>query len=684
MPKVNRLAILARVDAGRRLFFSDSLFRNATYLMASTAVMSVLGFFFWVFVAHLYDPADIGVASALIAIATLISNFSLLGLNYGLIRFLSSSKAPSRDINAAAVVVAGMTIFAAAAYALIGTRIGGDIELLEGVWHKFAFIVLMSAVSLNSLTDAVFIANRRGEYHTIGYATFGLVKLILPLLLVPFGSLGIFGAYIMAMLASLIVSYYLMRRGCGYRIRTKPDWTLLKSVRRYTFHNYVGVVLAGLPVQLMPLLIIRHLGAPAVAFFSMAWTMVNLLYVVPSAVTQSLLAESSFDSRKKKEHLRRTIILLTLLLVPAVTVAIVVSPYLLTIFGQQYRQNGTTIFQILSVATFFVAINAVGNTILNIEKRTGGIVAVQLATMLATGSAAIFLIRFGLTGVGLSFLIGNVASSLTLGVLWLGRPKPNSVVPSFPAGNAELQTLLQPYGISDFTAAPLGNGSDNCTLLIRTPAQRYVLRIYRPDGTKDDDIEQEISYMDYLAANHLRTPLVIGTKAGKKLLHCALQGNRWQYILMEFVPGHHPTEYDPPLLEHMANQQALLHVKGLEYARGTAAHRRHVPRSLQVRQSLLQALAPAGFSHFDYDASNLLVYKGQISCILDFEGMRYGPLVSCLYFTLSQIYDRHQKPEMLASYLAAYEQTRKLNPGENLIIRVSLALRHRNPALLRV
>ncbi len=223
MPKVNRLAILARVDAGRRLFFSDSLFRNATYLMASTAVMSVLGFFFWVFVAHLYDPADIGVASALIAIATLISNFSLLGLNYGLIRFLSSSKAPSRDINAAAVVVAGMTIFAAAAYALIGTRIGGDIELLEGVWHKFAFIVLMSAVSLNSLTDAVFIANRRGEYHTIGYATFGLVKLILPLLLVPFGSLGIFGAYIMAMLASLIVSYYLMRRGCGYRIRTKPN-----------------------------------------------------------------------------------------------------------------------------------------------------------------------------------------------------------------------------------------------------------------------------------------------------------------------------------------------------------------------------------------------------------------------------------------------------------------------------
>src|SRR6185312_13126085 len=131
----------------------------------STAVMSVLGFVFWVFVAHLYTPTDIGIASTLISITSLISNFSLLGLNSGLIRFLAGSKKPSQDINAAFITVAGVTLFIAAVYVVFGSIFGGGISLLDSTWHKLAFVVLMTSVSLNSLTDAVFISNRRGEYH---------------------------------------------------------------------------------------------------------------------------------------------------------------------------------------------------------------------------------------------------------------------------------------------------------------------------------------------------------------------------------------------------------------------------------------------------------------------------------------------------------------------------------------
>ncbi|HEU4966138.1 MAG TPA: oligosaccharide flippase family protein, partial [Candidatus Saccharimonadales bacterium] len=356
--------------------------------MASTAVMSVLGFVFWIFVAHLYAPADIGIASALISLSTLISNFSLLGLNAGIIRFLPGSKQPSGDINASAIAVGLVTTVVASIFVLFGSHFTAHLTLLDNPWHKLLFVALMSAVSLNSLTDAVFIANRRGEYHTIGYGTFGIVKLVLPLLFIPFGATGVFGAYILAMLASLLVSYYLMRRGCDYRLFTKPTWALLKNMRRYAFHNYLGAIIASLPAQLMPLFIIRQINAPAAAFFSMAWTMVNLLYIVPSATTQSLMAETVHDGEQRASHLKRTIRLLALLLIPAVALAVVVSPHLLALFGAQYRLNGTAIFQILSLATFFVAITAVGITILNIERRTWGVVAVQASSTVATGAAA--------------------------------------------------------------------------------------------------------------------------------------------------------------------------------------------------------------------------------------------------------------------------------------------------------
>jgi len=685
MIDTKRRGITARIAKARRLFSEDSLFRNAVFLMASTAVMSVLGFVFWIFVAHLYKPADIGVASALIAITTLLSSFSLLGLNAGLVRFLAGSKDQSRDINAAALVVGAVALLAAAGYALVGSHIGGGSELLEGAWHKVAFILLMVVVGLNSLTDAVFIANRRGEYHTIGYATFGVFKLLLPLVFIPLGALGIFGAYGLAMLASLIISCYLMVRGCGYRLFARPAWELLRSMRQYTTHNYLGAVVAGISPQLMPTLIIHRLGAADAAFFSMAWTMVNLLYIIPSATTQSMLAESSHDTHKKAEHRRRTVRFLVLLLTPAVIGAIIISPRLLAIFGPAYSAHGAPVFQLLAFATFFVAITSVGNTLLNIERRAGGVFAVQLTTTVVTGGAALFLVRFGLPGIGWAFLIGDIAACLALGILWLqhhGSPREN---PPFPLEPADLRALLEPYGIRDASAVRrLGNGSNNCTLGVTSPSQRMVLRIYYQGSAADEDIEQEIAFVNYLAAKGLPVPRIIAGTTGSGLSHYAAGGVRWQYLAMEFAAGSHPEAYTIPLLRQMAVLQAQLHLLGSAYVQESGSHRRRLPVMLQIRQLIFGLFVPSGFSHFDYDATNILADQGRVVSILDFESIRYGQLVNCLAFTLSRIYQQSHNMQYLTGYLAVYQKTRLLTRPERLLLRLLLAMRHRKLGMLRL
>lgn len=407
MKKIKQL-----IARGVHLFANDSLFRNSVYLIASTAIMSVLGFGFWLFVAHLYTPEQVGAASALIAVATLLGNISLLGLDASLVRFLPASKNQSRDINAAVLAVAAVAVVSAAAYIYIGPAIGVAVPLIDASWEQVAFIGVIIIVTINSLTDAVFIANRRAELHTTAYSVLALVKLILPLVLVQYGSMGIFAAFAFAMLCSMLLSFYLMRRFVAYHIRMKPGWHVLGKTRTYTANNYAGRILSSVTAQVMPVFILTHLGADRVAYFSMAWTMANFLYIIPAAIAQSLLAEGSTSPASKTHHIKHAIRLIAMVIVPIIVIALVAAPYLLHIFGAQYSAGSTTIFQILALATLFVGFNEVSNTILNIEHRSSGVVAAQLCTLIVTLIAALMLLPLGLVGMGLALLLGNIAASI--------------------------------------------------------------------------------------------------------------------------------------------------------------------------------------------------------------------------------------------------------------------------------
>jgi Ser/Thr protein kinase RdoA (MazF antagonist) len=136
----------------------------------------------------------------------------------------------------------------------------------------------------------------------------------------------------------------------------------------------------------------------------------------------------------------------------------------------------------------------------------------------------------------------------------------------------------------------------------------------------------------------------------------------------------------------MARLQAQLHRNGILYA--LAVHR--ITRQYGLKQKhhkerIIRALVPQGISHFDYDSTNLLVdNKGNITSILDFEGLRYGPLVVCIYFSLTCIYDKRHNKAMLRYYLAIYQQTRKLRSLEKFLLRLSLVMRYKELAFLRI
>lgn len=408
----------------------QSLFRNASLLIMSTAIMSVLGFGFWLFVAHLYSPEQVGIASALISISALLSSLSMFGLDSALIRFLPGSKNQSRDINTALVSVGILAAVAASAYLVVARMFNLSMaEPFEWGGGLSVFVLIIVVVALNSLTDSVFIANRRAEFHTIVYAVFGLVKLMLPIALVGLGWMGIFAAYAIAALVALLLSFYYMVRVAKYRLRSTPNWELISSARKYSFNNYVGTLLAGVPAQLTPLIIIQRLGAAEAAYFAMGITMANLLYVAPSSVAQSLLAESAHQPEQRRHHLRRAVKMLALILVPAVVLAVLVAPYLLAIFGERYAKGSTELFQILALGTVFVAISSVCNAVLNLEHRSGGIVIARLVLLVVTLGLTFLLIPFGLVGVGVAMTAGFAASDLVYVFLFINKARTDDSSP---------------------------------------------------------------------------------------------------------------------------------------------------------------------------------------------------------------------------------------------------------------
>jgi O-antigen/teichoic acid export membrane protein len=373
--------------------------------MASTAILSGLGFLFWVFVAHLYPTADIGVASAVIQVSVLVSNAGMLGLNVGLIRFLPESRTPSGDVNAALVAVGATAVVLGAAYAAWGLdgRLPYFGRFPDGV---AAFGLLLAAVALNSLTDGVFVARRRAHYHTMAYTAFGSVRLVLALVLVGLGALGIFLAYTAAGVLALALSLWYMRRGCEYRLLTRPTFGFLNRTRRFARNNYLSILLAGLPSQVVPSLILARLGGSPAAYFAMAMTIANLLYIVPTAVEQSLLAEGANDADRRGRDLRRAAALMLGIVVPTVLVALVAAPWLLRVFGRDFSTGSTPVLQLLALATVFLAVSALGTTLLNLQHRSGWNTGIQALTAAVTLLGSWLLLPAGLPGVGLAFLAG--------------------------------------------------------------------------------------------------------------------------------------------------------------------------------------------------------------------------------------------------------------------------------------
>ena len=183
---------------------TDPLYRNSLFNMASTFILGGFGFVFWIIIARLYKTESVGIATTLISIMTLLSSFTILGLNVSLNRYLPKSTQKNELINSTFVIVTIVTFLSTAVF-LLGLQFFSPqlLFLRSNLFYSISFILFVIFCSWNILVESTFMAFRAAGNILIKNIIISIVKLVLPFALITLGAYGIFSS---TALASLSVS----------------------------------------------------------------------------------------------------------------------------------------------------------------------------------------------------------------------------------------------------------------------------------------------------------------------------------------------------------------------------------------------------------------------------------------------------------------------------------------------
>jgi O-antigen/teichoic acid export membrane protein len=392
------------------------MYKNSIYLMLSTAVMSFLGFFFWMITARFYSTEQVGLGTTLFSIMALITNFSLLGLGNGLIRYLSASDRKNKKINTSFTIVTLVSILISVIYLIFMKTFSPKLLFVkENIYFALLFILFTACYSLNVLSDYVFIAYRSSGFVLIKNTISSTVKLIFPIFLVTMGAFGIFVSMGISMAIAFFFSLLFLILRFNYVFKPGIDRIVVSRMAKFSFGNYVGELIGSLPVTILPILITNLIGAKYSAFFYMDMMIANLLYIIPKATSQSLFAEGSYNEAELKLHLKKSVKIISIIIIPVIIVIFVFGKFILLAFGKNYSDEGFILLRFLSISGIFISISCLGYSILNIKHKVKLNILLSIVNAAITLILSVILIKtnlFGVVGVGIAWIAGQIIEAV--------------------------------------------------------------------------------------------------------------------------------------------------------------------------------------------------------------------------------------------------------------------------------
>ncbi len=394
----------------KTLLGTNPLIKNSLYLMISNGILAAGGFLFWIIIARLYPAYEIGIATSIIALISLISTFALLGLNTGIIKFLPSSDNKNLLINTVISLVFLASILISLLVAASIPFFSKPLEFVFSSRYYFTAVVIFTAfTALNLLVETILIAFRSSKYVLIKNIIMALVKLLFPFILIGLAGLGILVSYFGGTVAAVLLAFYILYKKHDISYGLKISSLEVKKMMAVSLGTYISGLMVSAPLYVLPIMITNVLGPTQTAFYYIVTTTTNVLNLVPLVISQNLLVEGSYDESRIEHLLRRSIQLSLAILVPFIIFIYLFGNYILLAFGKQYSAEGISLLYFLSTASILVGFNYILGVLMVVYNRIKYLIICNgLYAVVLFGLSYLFL-TLGIIGVGYATIFAQVS-----------------------------------------------------------------------------------------------------------------------------------------------------------------------------------------------------------------------------------------------------------------------------------
>ncbi|MCW2632194.1 MAG: hypothetical protein JWR88_1156 [Pseudonocardia sp.] len=381
--------------AGLRRELSVPLYRNAYALMLNTVVNSAFGLLYWIVAARTLSADEVGRGNALVSLMLLVSVLTQLNWGQALIRFLPRAGSSSQRLvisaygTAAGLAVLGSVAVMAYCHVVLDPTDPLYVSLPFACW----FVLSTTAWSLFNLQDAVLTGLRSAMWIPLENGVYGLVKLAL-LVAVARSSLtdGVFTSWTLPVIALLVpVNLLIFRRLLPRHVAESPaDQTppTRRILARYLAGDYAGQVFNQFSSSFLPVLVVALLGPADAAYFLPAQTIFFALSLLSLSITSSLVVESSRDEAGSHRYATAVLRRMGFTVLPAAAIIAIAAPWLLELFGPDYRANATLLLQLLMISTFPRVVVSLYMAKCRLDRRTGPLALLQFvqAALIISGT----------------------------------------------------------------------------------------------------------------------------------------------------------------------------------------------------------------------------------------------------------------------------------------------------------
>ncbi|WP_072688122.1 lipopolysaccharide biosynthesis protein [Rhodococcus marinonascens] len=396
---------------------------NSLALMISSVVTGALGLVFWGVAARLFPPDQVGVASALITTAIMLSTLSNLSLGSMFERFI-----PVAGHRAGPLLVKGfasvalLALAAAVGFIALGPRDTLFENRLEIAIYPL-FVVVLALFALQDQTVSGLGVARWAALKNVFHA---LAKLLAVIVLAATGSaLAIVASWgITAAIAVIVLLVSMgLRIRSDSRYRQEPALPSNKELGAYFGSSYGITALGAIAPLVVPLIVVTKVGTAANAYFTVTWSIVSALYIMIYIMVGPFVAEVAAHPDKIADLSRRFVRTISAVAVVGGVGLAFVAPIALGFIGDEYRAEGTPLLHLAAVFVPFTVVGAVYSGLARVYRRLALAVVTQcLAAAVIIVGSVVLSASIGVAGVGWAYLAAETLTAVILAgplISWL-------------------------------------------------------------------------------------------------------------------------------------------------------------------------------------------------------------------------------------------------------------------------